>query len=59
MVESSEKLLHALLITEISKEDYTDLEISGLFQKSHGGGLTEERCGYKFRQRLEPRQGEV
>ena len=34
MVESSEKLLHALLITQISKEDYTDLEISGLFQKS-------------------------
>jgi hypothetical protein len=23
-VESSEKLLHALLITQISKEDYTD-----------------------------------
>jgi hypothetical protein len=39
MVESSEKLLHVLLITQISKEDYADLEISGLFQKSYGEGL--------------------
>jgi hypothetical protein len=43
MVESSEKLLHALLITEISKENYTDLEISGLFPKSYGGGLDRIR----------------
>ena len=39
--ESSEKLLYALLITLISKNDYS--EISGLFQKSHKILLTTKQ----------------
>jgi hypothetical protein len=34
-LESSEKLLYALLITQISKGDETDFQNCGFFQKSY------------------------
>jgi PIN domain nuclease of toxin-antitoxin system len=46
-IERSEKLLHALSITQILKDDYT--EIPGLFHKSPIGTLTiGDALNYNF-----------